>query len=94
MNMDMFLSGGDFNSPSNNGINYDYDNSSQHGWAGNSSFIDNFKNSQFDEYLGWYVYNDTNSSDDEESGEYVSSESALANTKQTKKRVIVYRLRP
>lgn len=94
MNMDMFLSGGEFKSPSNNGINYDYDNSSQHGWTGSSSFIDNFKNSQFDEYLGWYVYNDTNSSDDGESGEYVSSESALANTKQTKKRVIVYRLRP
>lgn len=46
-NLDMFLSGGTFVSPSGNGMDYCY-----------SGFIDEYSDSQFRESLGEYTYND------------------------------------
>ena len=46
-NLDMFLSGGTFVSPSGNGMDYNY-----------SGFIDEYSDSQFRESLGEYTYND------------------------------------
>ena len=57
-NLDMFLSGGTFVSPSGNGMDYDY--SDNNGW-GSRSFIDKFSDSQFRESLGEYTYNDVQS---------------------------------
>ena len=49
-NLDMFLSGGTFVSPSGNGMDYSY-----------SGFIDEYSDSQFRESLGEYTYNDVQS---------------------------------
>lgn len=93
-NMDAFLSGGTFLSPSGNGIDYNYSSSSIHGWSGTSSFIDRFKTTQFDEYLGWYVYNDTSTGEaDPNSGEYVTDNASGTDVKPQTKRVIIYRER-
>ncbi len=78
-NLDMFLSGGTFVSPSGNGMDYDY--SDNNGW-GSRSFIDKFSDSQFRESLGEYTYNDVQSTTGTET----------ANVKPKKKRVIVYTL--
>lgn len=78
-NLDMFLSGGTFVSPSGNGMDYDYSNNN--GW-GSRSFIDKFSDSQFRESLGEYTYNDVQSTTGTET----------ANVKPKKKRVIVYTL--
>ena len=78
-NLDMFLSGGTFVSPSGNGMAYDY--SDNNGW-GSRSFIDKFSDSQFRESLGEYTYNDVQSTTGTET----------ANVKPKKKRVIVYTL--
>ena len=78
-NLDMFLSGGTFVSPSGNGMDYDY--SDNNGW-GSRSFIDKFSDSQFRESLGEYTYNDVKSTTGTET----------ANVKPKKKRVIVYTL--
>ena len=78
-NLDMFLSGGTFVAPSGNGMNYDYSNGRINGW-GNSSFIEEFKDSQFRESLGEYTYND------------VSALTGDTNVKEKKKRVIIYTL--
>lgn len=78
-NLDMFLSGGTFIAPSGNGMNYDYSNARINGW-GNSSFIDEYKDSQFRESLGEYTYNE------------VSSTTSTTNVKEKKKRVIIYTL--
>ena len=78
-NLDMFLSGGTFVSPSGNGMDYDY--SDNNGW-GSRSFIDKFSDSQFRESLGEYTYNDVQSTTGTET----------ANVKPKKKRVIVYKL--
>lgn len=78
-NLDMFLSGGTFIAPSGNGMNYDYSNARVNGW-GNSSFIDEYKDSQFRESLGEYTYNE------------VSSTTSTTNVKEKKKRVIIYTL--
>ncbi len=92
-NMDSFLSGGIFLSPSGNNVNYDYSSSSVHSWSGSASFIENFKNTEFDEYLGWYVYNDIDD-EDSNSGEFVSGNLPQTQVKPQVKRVIVYRERP
>ena len=78
-NLDMFLSGGTFVSPSGNGMDYDY--SDNNVW-GSRSFIDKFSDSQFRESLGEYTYNDVQSTTGTET----------ANVKPKKKRVIVYTL--
>lgn len=78
-NLDMFLSGGTFIAPSGNGMNYDYSNARVNGW-GNSSFIDEYKDSQFRESLGEYTYNE------------ISSTTSTTNVKEKKKRVIIYTL--
>ena len=78
-NLDMFLSGGTFVSPSGNGMDYDYSNNN--GW-GSRSFIDKFSDSQFRESLGEYTYNDVQSTTGTET----------ANVKPKKKRVVVYTL--
>ena len=78
-NLDMFLSGGTFVSPSGNGMDYDY--SDNNGW-GSRSFIDKFSDSQFRESLGEYTYNDVQS----------TTRTETANIKKKKKRVIVYTL--
>lgn len=90
LNMDYFLSGGTFTSPSGNGTDYDYSSTSIHGWSGSSSFIEKYKDSEFDEYLGWYVYNDVTESLSG-SGQYVTD--GTSTVQQQTKRVIVYRLR-
>ena len=58
-NLDMFLSGGTFISPSANNINYDYSNGNND-W-GTHSFIEEFKDKRFRETLGEYTYSDVNS---------------------------------
>ena len=80
-NLDMFLSGGTFVSPSGNGMNYDYSDLKTNGWGG-GSFIDEFKDDQFRESLGEYEYNEVNSSMGE----------GLTNVQSKTKRVIVYTL--
>lgn len=87
LNMDCFLSAGTFTSPSGNGIDYNYASSSVHGWSGGKSFIEEYGNRKFKEYLGYYVYNQSSSTT--ESSEYAASS---ATTSQQTKRVIVYRL--
>ena len=77
MNLDMFLSGGPFVSPSGNGMDYDYSSSRINGW-GNNSFIDEFSDSQFRESLGEYVYNEVSA--------------VTANVQEKRKRVIIYTL--
>ena len=85
-NLDMFLSGGNFISPSGNGMDYNYSDRSVNGW-GNSSFIDEFKDKRFIETLGKYTYNEITEDTDEE----VTS-SGLTNVREEKKRVIIYTL--
>ena len=85
-NLDMFLSGGNFISPSGNGMDYNYSDRSVNGW-GNSSFIDEFKDKRFIETLGEYTYNEITEDTDEE----VTS-SGLTNVREEKKRVIIYTL--
>ena len=80
-NLDMFLSGGTFEAPSGNGMNYDYSSGQVNGW-GNSSFIEEFKDKQFRESLGEYTYNDVSSATGTET----------TNVKERKKRVIIYTL--
>ncbi len=80
-NLDMFLSGGTFTSPSGNGMDYNYGSSSINGW-GNRSFIDEYNDKQFLETLGEYTYNDVNS----------EGASGTANVRERTKRVIVYTL--
>ena len=86
LNLDMFLSGGNFISPSGNGMDYNYSDRSVNGW-GNSSFIDEFKDKRFIETLGEYTYNEITEDTDEE----VTS-SGLTNVREEKKRVIIYTL--
>ena len=71
MNLDMFLSGGTFVSPSGNGMDYEY-----------SGFIEEYKDSQFRESLGEYVYNEVSA----------TTGTSTSNVKQRKKRVIIYTL--
>lgn len=93
-NMDAFLSGTTFLSPSGNGVDYNYSSSSVHGWSGTSSFVERFKDTQFDEFLGWYVYNDVSDDDtDSGSGEYVTDNASTTEVKPQTKRVIIYRER-
>ena len=80
-NLDMFLSGGTFVSPSGNGMDYDYSNSRVNGW-GNRSFIDEYSDSQFRESLGEYTYNEVP----------IGGANSTTNVKEKKKRVIIYTL--
>lgn len=91
-NLDAFLSGGIFESPSGDGTTYNYSSRSINGWGTTRSFIEQFKDSEFDEYLGWYITSDT--SEDGNSGEYITSNFSQIQVTQSTKRVIVYRLRP
>lgn len=93
-NMDSFLSGGEFLSPSGDGTMYDYDNSNVNGWRASTSFIEEYKDREFDEYLGWYIYSDVSSGTDSNSGEYVAGNLPGTQVTGQTKRVIVYRLRP
>ena len=86
-NIDMFLSGKTFYSPSGNGMDYDYSSTSIHGWNGSSGFIETYKNKQFRESLGEYTY-----STDTTSQVTSRPESGLTYIKPKKKRVIVYTL--
>lgn len=85
-NLDMFLSGGTFESPSGNGLDYNYSDRNINGW-GNKSFIDQYKDKRFRESLGEYTIN--NSASNTEDGE---GSSGLPNTNERTKRVIVYTL--
>ncbi len=79
-NLDMFLSGGTFISPSGNGMDYDYSSS-----LGRGGFIEKYKNNKFRESLGEYTYNETtNQGEDGTSG--------ITEVKGKEKRVIVYTL--
>lgn len=71
LNLDMFLSGGTFVAPSGNGMDYEY-----------SGFIEEYKDSQFRESLGEYVYNEVSA----------TTGTSTSNVKQRKKRVIIYTL--
>lgn len=88
-NLDMFLSGGIFEAPSNNtDYNYNYADSHVNGW-GNGSFIDQFQDKQFRESIGQYTYSDI-TEDAADDPTYDSS--GLTNTAPKTKRVIVYTL--
>ena len=80
-NLDMFLSGGIFNSPSGNGMDYNYGSRWVNGWGTSTSFIEKYQNSQFRESLGEYTYNDIRQDGNEET-----------NVSLKKKRVIIYTL--
>lgn len=85
-NLDMFLSGGTFTSPSGNGMDYNYSSRTINGW-GNHSFIEQYKGKRFRETLGEYTYNNvTDEADDSENS------SGLTNVKGRQKRVIIYTL--
>lgn len=70
------MSGGTFESPSGNGINYDYSS---------SGFISKYKNKKFIESLGEYTYNASNLETYDE-----GYNSTLIQNR--KKRVIIYTL--
>lgn len=55
LNLDMFLSGGTFVAPSGNGMDYNYAT-----LVGRGGFVEQYKESQFIEYLGEYTYESTN----------------------------------
>ena len=85
-NLDMFLSGGTFLSPSGNGMDYNYSSRAINGWA-NNSFIEQYKDKRFRETLGEYTYNDVTSGVGNS-----GSSSVVTNVKERKKRVIIYTL--
>ncbi len=85
-NLDMFLSGGTFISPSGNGMDYNYSSRAINGW-GNNSFIEQYKDKRFRETLGEYTYNDVTSGVGNS-----GSSSGVTNVKERKKRVIIYTL--
>ena len=84
MNLDMFLSGGTFVSPSGNGMDYNYED-----LVGTGGFIEKYKDKQFRESLGEYTYNDLSGVQTGQTGDEVGE---VANVKPKKKRVIIYTL--
>ena len=89
-----FLAGTDFEAPSGNTeLNYNYSTSGTYTSNISGSFIETFKDAQFDEYLGWYIYNDVSNAGAVGTGEYVTDIDATHSSNQQRKRVIVYKLR-
>ena len=78
-NIDMFLSGGVFYYPNGNGQSYDYSRI-----IGRGGFLEKYKDEQFRESIGEYIYNEVTADGDQ---------SASGRTEvQRKKRVIIYTL--
>ena len=75
-NLDAFLSGGIFTSPSGNGVDYDYSD-----YFSSGSFINQYKDTKFIESLGEYTYNASSDAHDADS---------LGLVQNRKKRVIIY----
>ena len=92
-NLDMFLSGGIFVAPSGNGMDYNYSDRNVNGWGTSKSFIEQYKDKQFRESLGEYIYNSVNSgagqTNEIEDDEFSSG---VGDTQDREKRVIIYTL--
>lgn len=78
-NLDMFLSGGVYVASSLNGVKYNYSDKKINGWGKNCGFIEEYKDSKFRESIGEYTFDDT-------------TDTGLVNSKEKKKRVIIYTL--